>query len=172
MELRVRYFILIAFITLSGCGYHVMGVGAGDGGTSAATFGALDAISIPFFENRSSKPAVESVITKAFAEEFMKSVDLRADAPVVLRGTVVSYKLTPIAFTENDVVSKYRVTVSLSVRVEKEGSVVWSESIKDYEDFTVSTVSVVRTKDAEARAVEKIASDVARTIKERVMGVF
>lgn len=175
MKLGARRLILAVFIFLSGCGYHVMGAGTGGGGApagGAAPLGGADAISIPFFENRSSKPYVESVITAAFAEEFMKSVDLKADASSALVGTVIGYKLTPLAFTENDVVSEYRVTVSLLVRVENGGKVAWEETIEDYEDFAVSSVSIARTKDAEARAVKKIASDMARTIKERVMGGF
>ena len=169
----MRYARLIVFLfalTSAGCGYHVLGGGGDEQMTAFTGLDGSEPLAIPFFDNRSSKPYVESVITAAFAEEFMRSVDLTADAATVLKGTVSAYKLRPLAFTENDIVSEYRVTVRLDLVVERDGEAVWGEVVEDYEDFAVTTSSVVETKDAEAKAVRKMASDMARIVKERIVG--
>src|SRR4030067_30936 len=54
------------FAVLTSCAYHI----AGKGGNMP---GNIATLSIPFFKNRIQKPDVETVITSALIEEFVKS---------------------------------------------------------------------------------------------------
>jgi outer membrane lipopolysaccharide assembly protein LptE/RlpB len=171
------FIIFVVFLLPLGCGYHVAGRGGAPGDRATIMPGGIKSLSIPFFENRTGRPDVETVVTAALVDEFMNTVDIvpvdTADA--VMEGVIKTYKLKPVSFTENDVVQEYRLTVVMSIRLvsTSDGEILWKDdSVRDYEDFTVDTTDVIATKDAEREALKKIARDRARLIRERIVEGF
>ncbi|MBI5049111.1 MAG: LptE family protein [Deltaproteobacteria bacterium] len=156
---------------LAGCGYHI----AGKGGSMP---GSVAIISIPFFKNQVRKPDVETIITTALVDEFVKSgivkvVDENAEA--ILNGAVTGYNLTPVSFNSTDVIQEYRLTIKIEIELVRssDGKILWEDkNITDYEDFKVSAADINTTKAAELDIVKKMARDTARLIKERMLEQF
>ncbi|MBI5286451.1 MAG: LptE family protein [Deltaproteobacteria bacterium] len=153
------------------CGYHI----AGKGG---AFPGGIKTITIPFFVNQTQKPEIESFITTAIVDEFVKSglvkVVEEEGAEATLKGVIKGYTLTPISFSRTDVIQEYRLTLQMEVVLVRgrDGKVLWEDkNITDYEDFKV-TADITATKTAELDAFKKMAKDTARLIKERMLEVF
>jgi len=163
------YCLLLTVLT--GCGYHI----AGKGGNMP---GNVTAISIPFFKNKIQKPDVETVITTALVDEFVKSGIAKVveeNAEAVLNGAVTGYELMPVSFGKNDVIQEYRLTIKLEVSLVRnsDGKILWEDkNVADYEDFKVNIADINATKTSELDAVKKMAKDTARLIKERMLEKF
>ncbi len=161
------WFLLCACLFLSGCGYHISGIG----GTLP---GAIQSLSIPVFANSTAKPGIEAGITTAFVNEFVTTVHIADDADARLTGEIRSYELTPVSYTKKDVSQEYRLKVAISLRMlSSDGRVLWQEdNIEDYEDFQVNASDISATRDAEMKAFKKLSSDTARLVKERMLEGF
>ncbi|MBI3399166.1 MAG: LptE family protein [Deltaproteobacteria bacterium] len=156
---------------LTACGYRI----AGKGGNMP---GNITTLSIPFLKNQTQKPDVETVVTTALVDEFVKSGIVRVveeNPEAVLRGAVKSYDLTPVSFSRNDVIQEYRLTIKLEISLVRnsDGKVLWEDKyVTDYEDFKVTATDINITKTAELDAAKKMAKDTARLIKERILEDF
>lgn len=158
-------FIFIVML-VAGCGYHI----AGQGGKMP---GGIESVSIPIFTNSTAKPDIESTVTQAFVNEFVNTLHVTTDNDVVMRGTINSYELTAVSYTQNDVNQEYRLTVTLSLVLVKGGDILWEDNaISNYEDFAVTITDVTATNEAELAALKKIAEDTARFTKERMLEKF
>ncbi|MDP2688609.1 MAG: LptE family protein [Deltaproteobacteria bacterium] len=163
---RGYIFLLLAAFILGGCGYYI----AGRGGRMP---GGIERLAIPVFANETHKPDIEAAVTTAFVREMVNNVDVAPGADAVMTGVIKSYTLTPVSFTKSDVNIEYRLTVALSLRITRDGMELWREdNVVDYEDFTVNTSDVAATRDAERAALEKLAKDTARIVKERMVSAF
>jgi outer membrane lipopolysaccharide assembly protein LptE/RlpB len=178
MTVLLRTFIIsLVFLLPSGCGYHIAGTGGVPEGKIGPLPGGIMSLSIPVFENRTGRPDVESVVTTALVNEFMNAVDIVpvGTADAVMEGVIKSYELSPVSFTENDIVREYRLTIVISIRLisSSDGEILWKDNnVTDYEDFFVDPTNVIATKDAEWEALKKMARDRARIIKERMVEGF
>ncbi len=157
---------------LAGCGYHV----AGKGGTLPE---GVEKIYIPFFKNMTNRPEIEAIITTAIIDEFVNigavKVVSEDKSEAALEGSVTSYDLRPISYDEADVTREYRLTLNLEIQLVRasDGRVLWKDpNITDYEDFTVTTSDIAATKFSEQEVLKKMARDLARLIKERMLEDF
>lgn len=158
--------LLILFLTLAGCGYHI----AGKGGKMP---GDLSSLNIPIFANSTHKTNIEAILTNAFVEEMVTTVKVGREGDGTMQGVIRSYNLTAVSYSKSDVNQEYRLTVVLSVTLLKNGAVIWKDdNISDYEDFAVNTSNVTATKEAEEAALKKLAKDTARIVKERLLENF
>ncbi len=160
--------IALLVLVLSGCGYHV----AGKAGRMPA---GIESISIPVFENRTTKPDIESDLTAAFVTEFVTTVRVEGGAGYAMYGVIKRYELQPVSFTKSDINQEYRLRVDMTLTIidKKDGQIVWrDENISDYEDFTVNINDVTETTEREEAALNKLAKDTARLVKERMQEGF
>ncbi|MEK6791689.1 MAG: LPS assembly lipoprotein LptE [Deltaproteobacteria bacterium] len=158
--------IVLCMALLAGCGYHV----AGKGGQMP---GGATAVSIPVFVNETSKPNIESVVTGAFVDTFVNTVSITGSAAVVMKGVIKSYVLTPVSYTRSDVNQEYRLTIVMAITLSRGAETLWSaENITNYKDFAVNQADVTATKEAEDKALAKIALDTARLVKENMLSGF
>ncbi|MBI5039231.1 MAG: LptE family protein [Nitrospirae bacterium] len=100
--------LLLSLFSFAGCGYQIAGRGV-------HIPGGVRTIAIPVFENRTLEPIVEEELTPAVIKEFIRDsrvevVD-RSQAGLILRGSVTSYKESPLSFDQNQNVLEYRITV-------------------------------------------------------------
>ncbi len=180
MEMRrgswTVYFLFLLVIALSGalsgCGYHV----AGKGGSMP---GGITTISIPFFQNHTKRPDVETVITTAIVDEFINTASLQVvksgEGEATLVGSVRLYTLTAVSFDSTDVTQEYRLSVVVDLKLlrKEDESILWErKGLTDYEDFKVTALDVDATKAAEREALKKMAKDMARLIKEQMVDGF
>ncbi len=172
--------VLCVVLLFSGCGYHVVDGPGADGAQGGGGRGALSGIkslSIPVFENGTRRPGVEAVISRAVVDEFVNTVEIArvGKGEARLKGRVLEYRLDPVSYGTGDIVSEYRLTVTLSIVLLRtsNGEVLWrDDSISDYEDFMVDRSSVAATKDAEHAALTEMAFKLSRLLRERILTDF
>lgn len=165
------FLILLLTVSLSSCGYHMMGTAAKD-----TAFYNVKSVEMPVFQNSTTRSEIEIPITNAFVKEFSQTYKMKyRDADVTINGIVNRFELKPISLTSAGSVSSYRLFIRISVTVidNKSGEIIWQDNnINDFEDFTVDRSNVTITEEREFMAVEKMAPDLARLIKERIVEGF
>jgi outer membrane lipopolysaccharide assembly protein LptE/RlpB len=108
---------LLLCLMLWGCGYHLTGQGA------SQLPPHLNTIAIPVFENKSLEPTVQRPLTEALRLAFitdgrLRLVNNKAEADLVITGTVTNYWIRAIAFNEFDVATEYWVNIEADILVE------------------------------------------------------
>jgi len=128
--------VLAAFL-LYGCGYSA-------GRASPAFRHDVASVAIPIFENISSEPLIETVLTEAIREKFINDGRLRVvpeeEADLVLRGVIKGYGIRTLAFDASDRAAESRVIVDVRVDViDRRGSrKTVSFDLQARSEFTVS----------------------------------
>lgn len=161
---------VLGFVFVSGCGYS--------SALKRGKISSIDTLSIEMLTNSTKRPGVEGVITEALVQELSSMVTISSssasDVDAIMSGEVVRYELKPLSYNTRSIVTAYRlkVTVSLQVSTLVDGSVTWSAKLSDYEDFSVTLGDVSVTKGRERLALERIAEDLAETLRERMTEEF
>ncbi|MCU0236336.1 MAG: CsgG/HfaB family protein [Acidobacteria bacterium] len=114
--MKRRTWLLLAASLLSlHCGYRL--AGRGDNLPAGAA-----TIAIPAFKNQSSSPQAEQFVTFAVRQEFIRRgrlrlVETRADADLLLEGTITAFKTTPLSYSDAGGANFYEVRLTLDVRL-------------------------------------------------------
>lgn len=171
MKKLVAAVTLIA--TLSGCGYALVGRG---------NFLPPDAktIQVPSFINQSTRVEVEQRVTQAVADELVSRGRLRlvtspSDADLILRGTIQSFNVTPVAFNEQVRATKYQATVTARIELvhhRQEDKVLWKNDQYVFTETYSIDPSAVDAFDQETRAIREIAERFARSLVTNLLEGF
>jgi outer membrane lipopolysaccharide assembly protein LptE/RlpB len=152
--------VLGAALLLAGCGYSVRGHLPAD----------VRTVAIPVLANRTTKPAVETEMTRALADAFATDgrlkVVARDAADSLLEGEVTSYELVSIAFDPAANVRLYRLVVTLNVRlrdVRRNTLLFDGQGLSEKADFRVSG-TVSETISREEIALRAATLDIARAV--------
>ena len=152
--------VLGAMLLLGGCGYSVRGHLPAD----------VRTVAIPVLANRTSKPAVETEMTRALADAFATDGRLkvvsRDVADAVLEGEVMGYELISIAFDPAANVRLYRLVVTMNVKLRdlRRDTVLFDGvGLSEKADFRVSG-TVSETISREEIALRSAALDIARAV--------
>jgi outer membrane lipopolysaccharide assembly protein LptE/RlpB len=156
--------LLCSLLILSACGYHMAGTG------SHLTPG-MKSVFIPVFENKTMEPIVEEELTPAVIREFLHDgrievVD-RSRADMVLEGSVVSYKETPISFDASQNVLEYRITITTHL-ILLENTPLWEKDITTSAEYAVSS-DVMTTRVSKLLALREIARNLSEEAADRVL---
>ena len=113
---RRQVLLACAAAAASGCGYALSGRGS-----SLPDY--IRNIGIPLFENRTPFVTIEQLFTEKVRVEFqsrgryaVQPTDTGADA--VVRGEITGIAATPAAFGNQQLATRYRFTVTVSVKVD------------------------------------------------------
>ncbi len=152
--------VLLLAALLGGCGYTVNGTLPSH----------IQTVAVPIFQNRTSEPAIEGLITRAVVEAFSTNGRLkvvgREHADAVLDGEIISYAVSSIAFNRDANVVQYRlqVTINLRMRDLRRNKVLFQENnIREQSDFRVQN-AVSQTISREETALRAAAVDIGRSI--------
>ena len=144
----------------AGCGYSVHGHLPAD----------VKTVAVPILGNRTTKPAVETEMTRALADAFATDGRLkvvsRDVADTVLEGEVTSYELVSIAFDPAANVRLYRLVITMNVRfrdVRRNTMLFTQTGLSEKADFRVSGV-VSETISREEIALRAATLDIARAV--------
>lgn len=164
----------IAIVTLSGCGYALAGRGS-------FLPNEIKTIGIPQFENRTSVSRIEVVITDRIRSEFIGrgKYEIRPEATgvdAVLRGEIVGITSQVAGTNQQQLASRYLVTVVLRLTLAEQpsGKVLWSNdglTFRDEYDLA-GGIEGATFVDQQRSAVDRIATDVARTVVTAIMEAF
>jgi outer membrane lipopolysaccharide assembly protein LptE/RlpB len=174
---RPSSFVLVLLalsLLLSSCGYRFASVG-GIVPEDART------IAIPAFINGTGEPYVDVEVTKAVVNEFLTDGRLKVvseeTADLVLKGKVTKFEMTPSAYTADNYVQSYTVSVGVNVTVEdvKTHKRIWQEtgigSVFNA-GYGVSLGDITATKIAKEAALKSASRDVASTLRSRLLDGF
>jgi outer membrane lipopolysaccharide assembly protein LptE/RlpB len=167
-----RKILLLLFILgLSGCGYHFIG-------QESEVLSGINAIAVPYFSNKSYEARLESYLTEALVDEFVKSrmvaiVD-EGDADAVIRGKIENFKEYVISFDKNDEALEYRALALLEVTLERRdtGEVLWrNKELFHFEDYRVSH-EIAGTEANKEQAIKRISAEIAVRIHDSIIEGF
>jgi outer membrane lipopolysaccharide assembly protein LptE/RlpB len=145
----------VCFVTFTGCGYY---------GTSSRTAKGIKSVAVPFFENRTSEPNLEIIVTERVIDNLVAdntlSVEDESGADAVLEGVIVSFRNEPFSFNRELNAEEYHVVVSVEASLYNRSlnEPIWEkQTIKgDGSYFVDSTEEGRRYEDALAEAIKEI----------------
>jgi outer membrane lipopolysaccharide assembly protein LptE/RlpB len=151
---------ILLLALLAGCGYSTRGHLPAD----------VRSVAIPVFANRTTKPAVETEMTRALADAFATDGRLRVvsrdAADAVLEGEVIGYELVSIAFDPTANVRLYRLVVTMNVTlrdVRRNTLLFQQQGLSEKADFRVSG-AVSETIGREEVALRAATRDIALAV--------
>ncbi len=169
---------LVFALTGSGCGYALAGRGS-------FLPDYIRVVGIPQFENRSSFSQVEQILTDKVRAEFIGrgKYTVVADATgsdAVLSGEVLALSVQPVGFTEQQLASRYLLTWTMKVAFTdaRTNEVLWSNDALTFRgEYELSTRGNTAIEgavfvDQERSSVDRIASDVARSVVTSILEAF
>ena len=177
-RLTVALGLLVA-LTGSGCGYALAGRGS-------FLPDYIQVVGIPQFENRSSFSQVEQVLTEKVRTEFIGRGKYRVipdepGADAVLSGEVLAISVQPVGLTEQALASRYLFTWTLRVTFTdtRTSEALWSNDALTFRgEYELQTRGGDTTTlgstfvDQERSSVDRISTDVARSVVTAILEAF
>ncbi len=153
----MKRLVPIVLLLLSGCGYALVG-------HSNFLDPTIHTIEVPAFVNRTTRVELEQRVTQAVAQEFVSRgrfalVTSEAGADAVLRGSIDSFGIYPIAFDQGRA-TRYQISITAKIELldhRKGDTVIWkNDQYRFTEDYEVN-VGTTDAFDQETRAIQEIA---------------
>lgn len=115
----VRSVLLMLIISTTGCGYHLTN-------TRTVPIGTASRIWVPFFSNESISPTAQTVLRRAFYEEFhalrgLKPATNEGAADLVMKARIVSYASSATSYNSIDQARQYNLDLNVELEVSKTG---------------------------------------------------
>lgn len=162
-------------LSVQGCGYALAGRGS-------FLPEYIRTVSIPEFEDRSEALGVAEVLTRQVRVEFINRgkydlVTEPAGADAVLQGEVLAVTSDPVAFDDQQLGSRYLFTITMRVSFveNRTGEPLWSNDAltfrEEYERAAGGADSAALL-DQESGSLERIATDVARSVVTSILEAF
>ncbi|HEY0141150.1 MAG TPA: LptE family protein [Thermoanaerobaculia bacterium] len=168
---RVVLLALLA-LSLNGCGYALVG-------RSNYLDPSIKTIEVPAFVNRTTRVELEQRVTQEVAEEFVSRGRLRLvtdskEAHVILRGSIDSFNIFPIAF-EQGRATRYQISITAKIELldhRNEDKVLWrNDQYRFSENYEVN-LQTTDAFDQESRAIREIAVRFAETLVTNLLEGF
>ena len=165
--------LLLAALSLSSCGYALVGKGN-------FLDPKIKTISVPAFVNKTTRVELEQRVTQAVAEEFvsrgrLKLVTKPNEADAILRGSIDSFGLYPIASNAQGRATQYQISITAGIELvdhRNEDKVIWkNDQYRFTENYQVD-VTTADAFDQETRAIAVIAVRFAETLVTNLLEGF
>lgn len=167
---------LVLALAAGGCGYALAGRGS-------FLPDYIRVVGIPPFENRTTIAQVEQILTDEVRTEFIgrgkySVVPAAGGAQAVLSGAITSITLQPVGFTQQQLASRYLLTLTMRVQFTDAttSEVLWSnDSLTFREEYDIRgnpAVEGTGVLDQDRVLLERISSDVARTVVTAILEAF
>jgi outer membrane lipopolysaccharide assembly protein LptE/RlpB len=168
-------------LAATGCGYSL----AGRGSQLPPGFEKIKTVAIPAIENRTSYSRVEQLMTDRLRSEFIgrrgkyTPVNEESGAEASLRVQIVSFTLQPSGLNQQQLTSRYLVTIVLKVSfvdLKNPDPPLWSNDALTFRDEydlgTTNTNNPSLLVDQSKSVVDRISQDAARTIVTAIFEAF
>lgn len=164
--------------TSASCGYSLAGRGS-------FLPSYLRIIAIPLFVNRTAYVTIEQLFTEKVRVEFqsrgrytVKPTEEGADG--VVRGEITGLSASPVGFTDRQLATRYRFTVSVSVKFDdmRDKKTLWENPGLSFSDEyeLASTTSFAlggqQFLDQERVAIDRLSTDFARSVVSAILEAF
>lgn len=164
---------LSALLLLTGCGYALVG-------HSNFLNPTIHTIQVPTFVNRTTRVELEQFVTQSVADEMvargrLKLVSEPNAADVILRGSIDSFGIFPIAFNQQGFATQYQISITANISLvdhRNEDKVLWkNDQYRFTENYEVNVVSADASSQ-ETRAIREIAVRFAETLVTNLLEGF
>jgi len=158
-------------LLLTGCGYALVG-------RATNIPDDIKNVHVETLVNQTQRSQLEQILTRAIADEMVTRrrfnvVNSPADADAVLRGTVISFSVRPVAFDGDGIAESFEVTITADMRFQRvpaagelaeEAEIVWRNSRYVFrQDYDVGEAGL-EFFDRELSAIEATAERFAETL--------
>ena len=158
---------------LSACGYALVG-------RSNSLDPKIHTIEVPAFVNRTTRVGLEQLVTQSVADEMvargrLKLVSNVNTADAILRGSIDSFGIFPIAFNQQGRATQYQISITARIELldhRTEDKVIWkNDQYRFAENYQVNLEST-DAFDQETRAIAEIARRFAETLVTNLLEGF
>lgn len=163
--------IVLCWLSLPSCGYHFIGQRSG-------MLADINAIAIPYFENKSFEVGLERYVTEALVDEFVKSKILavidEAAADAVIRGHIEELSESVISYDKDDRALEYRTRITLDITLERRdtGEIIWqTKGLSHFEEYRVAS-EIAATEANKKIALQMAAAELAERIHDSIIEGF
>lgn len=169
----LRTLLLVSTLTLTSCGYALVG-------TSNFLPASVKTIQVPSFVNRTTRVELEQRVTQEVASELVSRGRLRLvtsadEADVILRGSIESFGINPLAFNDQGRATRYQVLVTAKIELvdhRAEDKVLWrNDQYMFREDYEIN-IETADAFDQESRAIREIAERFADSLVANLLEGF
>lgn len=172
-NMRSHVLLYLPVFLLSGCGYALVGRGN-------SLPPEIKTIQVPSFVNRTTRVELEQQVTQAVADELVSRGRLRlvskpADAHVILRGSIDSFGINPVAFNREGQATQYQVLITAKIELldhRKEDAVIWKNDQYRFTEPYAVDLAVASSFDQESRAIREIARRFAESLVASLLEGF
>lgn len=164
---------LLGMLLLSGCGYALVG-------HSNMLDPSIHTIEVPSFVNKTTRVELEQRLTQSVAEELVSRGRLRLvtnakEADVILRGSIDSFGIFPIAFDQGRA-TRYQISITANIELldhrNNIDKVLWkNDQYRFTENYEVNVAST-DAFDQESRAIREIAVRFAESLVANLLEGF
>src|SRR5437016_7066931 len=107
--------LLVLLLLLTGCGYALVG-------RSNFLDPKIRTVQVPAFVNRTTRVELEQRVTQSVADEFvsrgrLKLVSAPNDADVILKGSIDSFGIFPVAFNAQGRATQYQISITANIEL-------------------------------------------------------
>lgn len=168
-----KLLVLLLPLLATACGYALVG----HGNTLPPT---ARTIQVPAFVNRTTRVQVEQRVTQSVAEEMvlrgrLKLVTNPDDADLILRGSIDTFQITPVAFNDQGRATEYQASVTAKIELldhRASDKVLWkNDQYRFLQNYPISA-SGPSAFDQETAAIGEIAQRFAQTLVSNLMEGF
>lgn len=164
--------LLSTFLTLS-CGYALVG-------RSNFLPPNIKTIQVPAFVNRTTRVELEQRVTQAISEEMVSRgrltlVSSPAEADVILKGSIESFGISPVALNADGRATQYQITITARIELvdhRNEDKVLWKNDQYFFTENYPISVDAADSFDQESRAIREIAERFAEGVVANLLEGF
>ncbi len=166
----LRAISILAFgLVVTGCGYTLVG-------RASNLPEDIQRVHVESLRNSTARPQVEQILTNAISAELLtrrrfKVVNSAEEADAILRGTVLSFTVRPIAFDAQGLAQSLEISIAADMKLQRrpgptgeEGEVVWSNSRYVFREDYLLEEEGVAFFDRENIAIEETSKRFAETL--------
>jgi len=164
--------LLLAIVSLPGCGYHVAG-------KASRLPESVRTLAVPTFQNRTQTYRIEAKLTAAVVREFNTRTKYRivsdpANADATMRGSVLSTQIEPLTYDpRTGRASSGVITIRMSVTLTgNNGEVFFRNSNYLFRDEYQASQQVSSFFEEQDPAFDRLCNDFARTLVSNVLEAF
>lgn len=164
-------------VAATGCGYALAG-----SGSFLPSY--INTIGVPTFANRTTVFNLETQLTQKVRSEFIgrgryEILPEAGDVDALLTGEVVGVSIVPASFTDQQLASRYIITMTVSVELRdlRESRVLWENPglvfRQEYEAQTgANALDPAAFFTQDLNALDRMSTDFARTIVSSILEAF
>lgn len=160
--LWIRGLMLVLLLNAAGCGYHLTK------SEPSLRLGTSQNIWVPFFSNESVSPTAQTVLRRAFYEEFhalrgLTPAGSEENADLAMKARIISYSSRAVSYNTFDHVREFSLVLNVELEISRKGEVapLWKGQIQGEKQYPAS-MDLALQHNAEEQALDAAARIVAQ----------